>query len=111
MVAYKLIFFVAVLLVASGLPSMKVHVKAKMQCFNNNLACTSDFGCASNCLGCNGKCVHGQCACVPIPGPSSNPRPMDEGLVPMPCTNDSSCTSECPSGYGVCSDGQCQCQE
>ncbi|PIA43500.1 hypothetical protein AQUCO_01900120v1 [Aquilegia coerulea] len=106
MVAYKLIFVVAVLvLVASGLPSMNAKVLGCLR----KVACTSDFGCETNCLGCEGKCTDGLCSCVPKLGPASA-NTLLVHHVGAPCTDSSVCNSECISGYGVCINGHCNCQ-
>ncbi|PIA63343.1 hypothetical protein AQUCO_00200989v1 [Aquilegia coerulea] len=112
MVSSKLIFFVVVLLVASGLPAMKVHVNAELKCFEDGI-CINDFNCDTNCLGCYGKCIMGKCNCVPKLGSSANPRPSMQ--VGKPCTNNGDCKElYCPHNSPrlspICIDGYCSCR-
>ncbi|KAL5722552.1 hypothetical protein ACHQM5_006061 [Ranunculus cassubicifolius] len=65
-VSRKWAVFLLLVVIISGMSSMKVHVNADAPC-DVGLQCQTGAAdqCNFDCIGCTGRCVNGLCECAP----------------------------------------------
>ncbi|KAL5722558.1 hypothetical protein ACHQM5_006067 [Ranunculus cassubicifolius] len=63
-ISRKWVVFVLLVVIISGMSSMKVHVNADRPCVGH-IKCVTGTACEFDCIGCTGNCINGLCECLP----------------------------------------------